>query len=329
MIPINRKSADPFYRYKMPPLHVIREGKQGNPRSIIMNFLPVCDSLRRSPELIKQFFIYQLSVQIKMKNDKLVINGEIKGDILQDILYQFIDLLLICRQCDNPETSIRTMGECDNPETFTRTREECNQDFTEGGTENESGYDSVGHGTEDGARHDGVEQNENEPDHQHGSGLVLECYACGAITPIRSNHKIISYILKNQACLEGENRHYVGMERDGGVKSLEGTAMSQNEQVSYFRSVVERVFDRGEYALLKDLEQALKKEEGRVQFFEVLEEYSVKNDIVQNIGRVFDVLREFLTGTDFEYFKKRSRVVHKKESVRIRNILSNYVDYKE
>lgn len=347
MIPINKNSADPFYRYKMPPLNVIREGKQGNPRTIILNFVNVCEYLKRSPVLIKQYFIYQLSVQIKRKRDQLVINGEVAAEILQDILYQCINLLLLCGQCCNPETGIRL-------------NEQRKKEIVQQGSSSLKCCKNL-----NGQNLDGQSKNLNEESNKEcndsseedESDLVLECYACGAVTAIRSNHKIVGFILKNRDCVE-EQTYYkeingagttmvrtmattglgvTGRSSTSGASNGYSTIPVNNESVNdapsktihNFRNIIEQAFEKNHFLILNNLEEPLKIKENRLKFFEILEQYSVQNENVQNIGRVFEVLKKFLVNSEFDYFRKRSKVVQKKESVRIRNILSNYVDYKD
>lgn len=305
MIPINKNSTDPFYRYKMPPLRVNREGKQGNPRSLINNFLTISESLKRKPELIKQYFSYQLSVQIKL-NEKLVLNGEFTPDSLQNTLYSFIDLLLICSHCENPETAIKIT----NDPKFLQDEDEesCDDDFS-------------------------------------GEMVYLECYACGKKTVINSSHKIIHYILKNPDVIEfdcyksdellenNENGTSLSSPLSSGIASDEATLLSQynnsKDKKAFFEDFFTEILKKSEYEKITLIKPILQEKESQTPFFSVLEKNIVDHNLYSDIGDISSILCRFMKNTDFSYFKTKSKVIQKKESVRIRNMLGNHVDFRD
>lgn len=292
MIPINRNSVDPFYRYKMPPLNVNKEGKQGNPRTNINNFLSVADSLKRKPELIRQFFIYQLSGQIKLTN-KLTLNGEFTVDMLQNILYNFIDLLIICRHCENPETSIKITND-------SKIFDESSDDEIE--------------------------------------KIYLECYACGKKTKVNSPNKIISYILKNPEviefdCYNNEKKNNLNIEFDENLisneKELFQLFLNTENKKDFFNLFLQKIIEKKKILNLIYLKEILKDDSAKNDFFACLEENIVSKDLFQNIGEISSYLCKFLKKSDFSYFKSKSKVVSKKESLRIRNILENHIEFRD
>jgi len=314
MIPINKDSTDPFYRYKMPSLCVTREGKQGNPRTIISNFITVANCLKRQPTLIKQYFTYQLSVQMKL-GEKLVLNGKISSDILQQTLYNFIDLLVICRHCENPETSII---------------------FFSGPSE----YDSN-------------EEQSASSDDSHEEKLGLQCYACGEKSVIKSAHKIIEYIFKNTESVEftcyeeatSENAQAVELSKDVQKINI-STDVTDEEKFlqnfkelgeQYLQKVLNRIFKDGKYeklALFKPILQDNKLDSSELEvrkdtFFSLIEQIIVKKNLFTDIEDISSCLLTYLKPSDFHYFRTKSKVIQKKESVKIRNMLGNFVEFKD
>ncbi|KRH95294.1 eukaryotic translation initiation factor eIF-5 [Pseudoloma neurophilia] len=366
LIPINRDSTDPFYRYKMPPLSIIREGRQGNPRTLIINFLTVCDSLKRQPGLIKQFYNYQLSVQIKYLNGRLILNGEFNHEILQNCLYQFINMLIICKHCDNPETTIKlssdVVDERNQEQIFLKEQKtsgsEIKDDFENNSeikdvSENDSDSKN-GVVNEDDLDYDSYCDSEDEPP------LSLVCYACGGVTPVKSNHKIIQYIIKNPDCntvsykddiiediaidgLNIDDTTSKDLTRKDTIKKEDATNQDPtNEDISsknmnsepigteYFNRQLTDCLKEDDFSPLTNLKDILKDVCHRTVFFECLEQFVVQNDIVSSLlGQIFKILSKILPESHFEYFRKKSKVIQKKESVRIRNILGNFVNYKE
>jgi putative translation initiation factor aIF-2 beta subunit len=97
---------DEFYRYKMSVLGVEYEGKNQNTRTIIKNFINICDELRRDPDLIEKYIGYQLNLRTKIDKIKLVVHSNHDRNVLQNIINGYIKDYVLCRTCHNPETSI-------------------------------------------------------------------------------------------------------------------------------------------------------------------------------------------------------------------------------
>ena len=104
---IPRTVEDPKYRYQMPLLQQKVEGKGLNIHTNLVNLKEVAKSLRTSHEYILKYFAYELSLQVKEKNNDMWINGEInKNDILK-VLDKFIDKFILCANCHFPEMFLR------------------------------------------------------------------------------------------------------------------------------------------------------------------------------------------------------------------------------
>lgn len=274
-VPINRHTSDPFYRYKMPSLLVRHEGKHKNIKTILANLSAISQSLKRQDILLQQFITCRLSVNTLTKDSHFVIKGEYKCDEVQDIIYEFIELLVLCKACGNPETVINV-------------------------------------------------------DEQ----VVLHCYACGQKSVIDGNSRIINYIKKNTAvaaycCYENGD--------DDGSRLVDDVRDNLGNLYEYYHTVPEKkrndvikasfACTSADYAF--DVYEQLFKEDKHAlrTFFECLEQFIVKEDKFRDIKEIFSNLK-YLQRDDYEYFRKKSAVVDKRDSTRIRDVLMNCVDYK-
>lgn len=101
MIHIDPEAAnDPFYRYKMTPLHtVVRNGC-----TELSNLEQVAREIDRDPDVLVKFFSQTLGCRAK---NKYVLSGTHLVADLQAHLYRFIEELVLCPSCRNPETTFR------------------------------------------------------------------------------------------------------------------------------------------------------------------------------------------------------------------------------
>lgn len=105
---IRRDVADPFYRYKMPPLQSKIEGKGNGIKTVIVNLSNVAEQLARPPNYLIKYFGFELGAQtnIDPKDDRWIVNGAHEAVKLQDYLDGFINKFVLCKDCKNPETVV-------------------------------------------------------------------------------------------------------------------------------------------------------------------------------------------------------------------------------
>ncbi|KAM0676270.1 Eukaryotic translation initiation factor 5A-1 [Gurleya vavrai] len=103
-IKINRNDHDYFARYQMPSLEVSYEGKATNTKTILKNISCICKSLNRDLSIIPKFIEIEKGFKIETKNDKFSIKGMHRPEDLQNAIYDFIDMFVLCGVCNNPET---------------------------------------------------------------------------------------------------------------------------------------------------------------------------------------------------------------------------------
>lgn len=97
---------DPFYRYKMQKLNVI---KQKN-KTVIDNFDKVAKDLERDPKMIYNYFKKKLSVAMIFKDGILSTTADLDYSIFEKVLRQFIEEYVLCKSCKLPELEFV----CDN-----------------------------------------------------------------------------------------------------------------------------------------------------------------------------------------------------------------------
>jgi len=101
---VPRGILDPGYRYKMHPLKVHVEGKGKMVKTILDNIDLVAKDLERPTDYITKYFSYELSVQYQIKNKKHTLGSARSAEDLLRLLDVFIENLLLCETCNNPET---------------------------------------------------------------------------------------------------------------------------------------------------------------------------------------------------------------------------------
>lgn len=106
MIPIDRtKVNDPSYRYKMPAVDVAHQGA-GSGVTVIKNFMDICKALQTDARYCAKFISIELGSPTKQVDSTLVIKGKQSSAHLQEIIYTFIGLIVMCPKCKLPEVRI-------------------------------------------------------------------------------------------------------------------------------------------------------------------------------------------------------------------------------
>eukprot|EP00211_Chloroparvula_japonica_P006436 CAMPEP_0119132804 /NCGR_PEP_ID=MMETSP1310-20130426/12333_1 /TAXON_ID=464262 /ORGANISM="Genus nov. species nov., Strain RCC2339" /LENGTH=427 /DNA_ID=CAMNT_0007123461 /DNA_START=362 /DNA_END=1645 /DNA_ORIENTATION=+ len=101
-------SDDPFYRYKVPQMHVQSVGKGKMIKTMLLNNDEVARGLHVEPEYIPAFMAYEIGSQFKYEKNKpererASISGEYPSGILSATVGKLIKDVVICGQCGLPE----------------------------------------------------------------------------------------------------------------------------------------------------------------------------------------------------------------------------------
>lgn len=94
---------DPFYRYTMAKLNVV---KQKN-KTIIDNLEAVCKDLDREPNLLINYFKRKFNAAFTFKNGVLTTTRtDLNYKEFENVLREFIEFYVLCERCKLPETSL-------------------------------------------------------------------------------------------------------------------------------------------------------------------------------------------------------------------------------
>mmetsp|Transcript_3244 Transcript_3244/g.10155 ORF Transcript_3244/g.10155 Transcript_3244/m.10155 type:complete len:426 (-) Transcript_3244:52-1329(-) len=101
-------SNDPSYRYQMPRILGKVEGRGNGIRTALPNVADVARSLKRSPEHITKFYGCELGAQSRYDevNERGIVNGAHQTSDLQQLLFSYIRLFVLCPNCGLPETDM-------------------------------------------------------------------------------------------------------------------------------------------------------------------------------------------------------------------------------
>ena len=103
----NEPIHDPNYRYRMPPLVAKKEGGGNGKRTVLVNLQAVAQALDRPSEEILRFLSVEMSCSSKTSKDgALELRGwpESFSCDLQQAIFKYIELFVLCPSCRNPET---------------------------------------------------------------------------------------------------------------------------------------------------------------------------------------------------------------------------------
>lgn len=99
MLPVDRSANDPFYRYQMPEAAVAQETS----KTVIQNLDQVAKALNRNSTHILKFLSIHFGCTCSF-SPRSALNGSFETKRVQDGIYDFIDLFVLCKECRNPET---------------------------------------------------------------------------------------------------------------------------------------------------------------------------------------------------------------------------------
>jgi len=89
-------------RWEAPKFEYFSEGN----KTIIKNFKVVVDKIRREPTMVSKYLSKELAVPVEIKEERLILQRRLVGDILNNKLDEFIKKYVICKECNKPDTHI-------------------------------------------------------------------------------------------------------------------------------------------------------------------------------------------------------------------------------
>jgi len=107
LINIGGDPNDEFYRYKMPPIKTQVTGRGNGIHTHLLNIDEVSNSIGHPKEIIMKFISYELASNLNQKNESLAGNHE---NFIQEKIMDYINNLVLCKKCGNPETIYEITG---------------------------------------------------------------------------------------------------------------------------------------------------------------------------------------------------------------------------
>ncbi len=98
-LPKNQASAE---RFEMPKFEYFTEGN----KTIIKNFKMSVDRIRRDYVMVSKYLSKELAVPVEMKEERLILQRKIVGDMLNKKLEEFVKKYVVCKECNRPDTHI-------------------------------------------------------------------------------------------------------------------------------------------------------------------------------------------------------------------------------
>lgn len=110
-VPIPKSHRDPFYRYTRDVVQVTHTGRHGG-RTQVENLAAIAAQIYRKPEDLHTVYQRQLQMRVQVADGKLVLQGVHTAATLDDILEQYIERVVVCQLCGNPETGGGVCAAC-------------------------------------------------------------------------------------------------------------------------------------------------------------------------------------------------------------------------
>jgi translation initiation factor 2 subunit 2 len=82
---------------------------EGN-KTIITNYLQICQTLRREPEQILKYLQRELAVPASIDGPRLVLGSKIPSKMINQKVFNYAHSFVICKECKKPDTKIIKEG---------------------------------------------------------------------------------------------------------------------------------------------------------------------------------------------------------------------------
>jgi|LakMenE18May11ns_1017448.scaffolds.fasta_scaffold9935445_3 translation initiation factor 2 beta subunit (eIF-2beta)/eIF-5 len=97
-----KEIIDPFYRYKMGKVIITKE----KTKIIFTNIDKIAKELDRTSQEIVSFLKKFFGTSFTYSDGKANTTKQLSQEELQNAIYEFIEINILCRKCSNPETEI-------------------------------------------------------------------------------------------------------------------------------------------------------------------------------------------------------------------------------
>ena len=93
-------------RFKLPKVEIFYEGNT----TVIKNFDKISDAINRESDLILKFLLGGLGTAGELDGTRVVFQGKIPARSVSDKLKEYIDMFVMCSECNRPDTHLVKQG---------------------------------------------------------------------------------------------------------------------------------------------------------------------------------------------------------------------------
>ncbi|MFW6120009.1 MAG: translation initiation factor IF-2 subunit beta [Petrotogales bacterium] len=93
-------------RFKVPKLDIFYEGNT----TVLRNFDKVANTLNREQNHLLKFFLSNVGTAGEISGGRVIFQGKIPAKTLQDKLVEYVDIYVLCSECNRPDTHLVKKG---------------------------------------------------------------------------------------------------------------------------------------------------------------------------------------------------------------------------
>ncbi|MCK4331994.1 MAG: translation initiation factor IF-2 subunit beta [Thermoplasmatales archaeon] len=93
-------------RFKMPKADIFYEGNT----TVLRNFDKITDTLNREANHLLKFFLGSVGTAGERSGGRIIFQGKIPARNLQDKLVEYVDIYVLCSECNRPDTHLVKKG---------------------------------------------------------------------------------------------------------------------------------------------------------------------------------------------------------------------------
>ncbi len=93
-------------RFEITKLESFAEGT----KTIVKNFGPAIDKIRRKRDEIMKFLSKELAVPANIDGERLILQRKFFGDLINKKFEEYVNFYVICKQCKKPDTHVEELG---------------------------------------------------------------------------------------------------------------------------------------------------------------------------------------------------------------------------
>jgi len=93
-------------RFKLPKVDIFYEGNT----TVLKNFDKITSTLNREPNHLLKFFLGSVGTAGEISKGRIIFQGKIPARMIQDKLIEYVDMYVICSECNRPDTHLVKKG---------------------------------------------------------------------------------------------------------------------------------------------------------------------------------------------------------------------------